>query len=221
MPAWGVIAVVVAAAWGAMLALHAHGGGDWTVVALWAVMVVAMMLPTAAPMLRAFADVAGTTAGPSAALLTFVAGYAVVWLGFSAVASTGQLALRDGVLDSTGVVQSPWLAAAVLGVAAVYQVTPLQQACAARCRSPIAFLLARWHLGPLRLGVRHGADCLGCCWHVMALAFLAGLGSAWYMTVALVVMAVEKLPMGAALGRVVAAALAIAAVAVAIGALAA
>jgi predicted metal-binding membrane protein len=189
-------------AWLALVALHAtgHAGDVSATLALWSLMVAAMMLPTAAPMVRAFADVVAAGRGRVAPTTTaaFVAGYVIVWLGFAIAAASAQLALADtGLLTSSGGSTSLVLTAALLLAAGAYQLTPLKAGCASRCRTPMAFLLARWrdgHAGALALGLRHGVDCVGCCWALMALGFVSGVMDPAWMTIAMVLMGVEKLP---------------------------
>ncbi len=171
-----------------------------TTLTLWGLMVAAMMLPTAIPMVRAFVDVVAAGRGRIAPTTTvaFVGGYVVVWLGFAAVAGLAQLALtRSTLVSQTGRSSSLALSAAILLVAGAYQLTPIKADCASRCRTPMAFLLSRWregHRGALALGARHGVDCVGCCWALMGLGFVSGVMDPAFMTLAMVLMGVEKLP---------------------------
>ena len=155
-------------------------------LATWASMTLLMMLPTAAPMIVTFARVSRRT------VASFVAGYVVVWLGFAVVAAWLQTRL-----GAAHVLGARPLSAALLVVAGVYQLTPYKAACVRGCRTPMAFLMSRWregHRGAARLGVRHGVDCVGCCWALMALGFVGGTTSLLWMFGATLLMGIEKLP---------------------------
>jgi len=170
-------------------------------LAMWAVMMVAMMLPSASPMILLFITIARTraAAGGFTHLGLFVAGYLLVWGGFSVAATAGQWALREAALLSEPAMKvAPRVGAAVLLVSGVYQVTPLKRACLARCQSPLGFLLGEWRAGAagaLRMGVRHGLFCLGCCWALMALLFAGGvMNLAWIAAITAFVLAEKLLP---------------------------
>jgi len=152
------------------------------VFSMWWVMMAAMMLPSAAPMLLLFATVDRRQpegARSHVATSLFAAGYLVAWAGFSVAA----VCLQSG-LQLTGLV-SPMLAGThatfngvLLIAAGLYQLTPLKQACLRLCRSPLEFLATHWQrgaLGALRMGLAHGATCVGCCWFLMALLFVGGV----------------------------------------------
>jgi predicted metal-binding membrane protein len=164
------------------------------ILAMWLVMMVAMMLPSAAPMLSLFA---GTERGRRPGTVTaFAAGYVIVWAGFSVAAAALQAWLQQSMLLSSDLATtSAWLGAGLLALAGVYQMTPLKDACLVRCRSPLGFLLSRWREGldgALVMGLRHGAYCLGCCWALMALLFVGGvMNLAWVAALAVFVL-VEK-----------------------------
>ena len=178
----------------------------------WTVMMAAMMLPSATPMIllhRLGADGRLRTQLWSAA---FVAGYLVVW------ASVGIVVWGSAMAASAIVTQEERAVAvaAILLIAGVYQFTPLKSTCLRACRTPADFLLTHWHRGisgQLRLGVEHGLYCLGCCWALMALFVGVGAMSlVWAAGIALVVL-VEKLrPEGVAFGRIAGASLIAAAV---------
>lgn len=149
---------------------------------MWTVMMVAMMLPTAAPMILVFVTInrqRGQSGTASFVIGTFLVGYLLVWIGFSLVAALGQLALQSAALLSPQTLTvTPFVGGALLIVAGVYQLSPLKHACLSRCQSPFAFLLAEWRdgwRGTLLMGLRHGAFCVGCCWMLMALLFAAGV----------------------------------------------
>ncbi len=175
--------------------------------AMWWVMMIAMMVPSAAPMILLYARVArqGQQRGQIAAgrLPTgaFALGYLAVWLGFSLTATALQ-ALAEGAGLVHGMMMwstAPWLSAGVLIAAGVYQLSPLKSACLKHCRSPVAFLSGHWRNGPsgaFRMGLDHGAYCLGCCWSLMALLFVGGIMNlVWIAGLAIFVL-VEKLAPG-------------------------
>jgi predicted metal-binding membrane protein len=160
-------------------AAAAHGGVVAT-VAMRSMMCVAMMAPVAVPMLRAYRHVVQGSAGRVAwsGFWTLVAGYVAVWALFSAGAGAAQHALTGaGFVDAAGLSAAPWLTAGLLAVAGVYQCSGRKRACLSRGRSPIAFFLSHWRAGvsgARGMGLRHGAICIGCCWALMALAFVGG-----------------------------------------------
>ena len=179
------------------------------ILAMWLVMMVAMMLPSAAPMLLLFAATqrGRATSGGPATVLAFATGYLLVWGGFSVAAAASQALLQQSMLLSSNLAMTTgWLAPAVLALAGIYQLTPLKHACLFRCRSPLGFLLSRWRDGvggALAMGLRHGAFCLGCCWALMALLFVGGvMNLAWVAVLALFVLGEKVLPGGAWLSRV-------------------
>jgi predicted metal-binding membrane protein len=152
----------------------------------------------------------------------FVAGYLVAWsaagLVCYAVLRVGQLVADDAMFWQQ---DGRWVSASVLALAAVYELTPAKYACLRRCRGPVAFLLGHWRdgrLGALRMGGVHGLWCVGCCWGLMAALVALGLMSLGWMAVVALVIAVEKLvPHPRWATGSVAALLALAAVAVAVG----
>ncbi len=166
---------------------------------MWALMVLAMMLPTALPVLAAFRDLSrGQEADTgSVGLAVFTSGYVAVWLGFAAFAAVMQVALAgSGLLDIGGRV-SNLLAVGLLIGAGLYQLTPMKAMCLAHCRTPMMTLMARWRAGlrgAFRMGLGNGLFCLGCCWALMLLAFVGGMMNLVWMGVATVLMALEKLP---------------------------
>jgi predicted metal-binding membrane protein len=187
---------------------------EWTpayglvVFAMWAVMMVAMMLPSAAPVTLLIAGIARRRAGGRLGLATalFVAGYLVVWFAFAAAATLLQWGLEGaGLLSETMALASIVVAGAVLVAAGIYQWTPLKQACLRHCRSPLEFLLFHWRdgaAGAFTSGARHGAFCLGCCWMLMALLFVGGvMNLAWIGGIALLVLIEKVLPWGGWMGR--------------------
>lgn len=177
--------------------------------AMWWVMMVAMMLPSAAPMLLLFARVnrrdkaAGAPFGPTG---SFAAGYLMAWGGFSIVAVVLQWLLESArlmspMLETTNV----WLGAAILAAAGLWQLTPMKTVCLRHCRTPLGFLIGSWRpgrLGALRMGLEHGAFCLGCCWFLMALLFFGGVMNLyWIAGLAFFVLLEKTIPYGHWLGR--------------------
>jgi predicted metal-binding membrane protein len=153
---------------------------------MWAVMMVAMMLPTALPMVMAMRNLTDTQGGaaPGARVAAFVAGYVVVWTGFSALVTLAQWALlRAHWVTPMMEFRSPVVAGAVLLGAGAFQFSPLKHACLSACRSPISFLLKHWRpgiSGAWRMGLVHGLWCTGCCWLLMLLLFVLGvMNVAW------------------------------------------
>jgi predicted metal-binding membrane protein len=177
---------------------------------MWAVMMVAMMVPSAAPMILAFLTVnhrRQTTARPLVPVSVFLFGYIVVWTAFSAVATLAQWGLHTAALLSPAMAAtSPVLNGGLLLAAGVFQWTPLKRACLKGCRSPLSFLMSEWRdgsTGAFVMGLRHGAYCLGCCWILMALLFVAGVMNLfWVAVIALFVMAEKILARGELFGRV-------------------
>ncbi len=163
---------------------------------MWAVMSVAMMAPTAVPMLATLSDV---FAGAShASWWSFLGGYVAVWLGFSGLASALQLSLVDRQLvGHDGASGSAWLSAGVLLAAGAYQFSSVKQRCLQQCSRPMTFLMRFWRdgvAGAFSMGARHGVACVGCCWLLMLLAFVGGVASVAFMALATALMVVEKLP---------------------------
>jgi predicted metal-binding membrane protein len=166
-------------------------------------MMAAMMLPSAAPAILLYARVRhmrGGDAIPHSSV--FLAGYLLLWLLFSLVAAAAQHFLADSVM----VVQSRAAQAALLIAAGVYQLSPLKTACLGECRSPAQFISRHWRpgwTGTLRLGLLHGAYCVGCCWALMLLLFVGGvMNLLWVVAIAALVAAEKLVPHGLWLGRI-------------------
>ena len=172
------------------------------VPAMWATMMVGMMVPSAAPMVVAYTD--WTRRGPTsgsrpAAIAGFLAGYVVIWLGFSVLAAALQVALeRAGLLTAMGATSRPMLGGAVLVLAGLFQVTPWKESCLRRCRTPVGFLVSEWRdgaSGALIMGARHGIYCLGCCWALMTVLFVVGtMQLVWMAVIAGFVLAEKVVP---------------------------
>jgi predicted metal-binding membrane protein len=178
-------------------------------LAMWAVMMVAMMVPTAAPMTLMYAAVARKAAAqhnPLAPTFVFVAGYIAMWTMFSFVATIAQYALARAALLSPMMVSRSAIFGAVLLIAAgTYQLTPLKNACLRNCRAPAHFLSSHWrtgNLGAFRMGLRLGMYCVGCCWILMGLLFVGGaMNLLWIAAIAIFVLLEKTVPFGAVSGR--------------------
>jgi predicted metal-binding membrane protein len=184
------------------------GGRDLLLAFLmWAAMMVGMMVPSASPMILLFATINRKRAGAgdvSVPTTVFLAGYLAVWTGFSLAAALGQWALQAvALLSPATMTATPVVGGLLLLAAGAYQFTPLKNACLAQCQSPLSFILTSWRegaRGAFTMGLRHGAFCVGCCWALMVLLFVAGvMNLAWVAAIAAFVL-VEKLAPG---GRVV------------------
>ena len=204
----------IAAAWAVALVAEATGRAeqlhhDWLLegglspwaalgvfVVAWQVMLAAMMLPSSLPMISLFDRTSASQPRPGRARLAFLGGYAVVWTGFGALAFVG-----DAVLHAT-VHRFAWLAShpeiiggTVLVGAGLFQFSALKEACLEQCRHPAAFLLRHYARGPragFRLGSRHGAFCIGCCWALMLVMFAVGASNLVWMGALTLVMVYEK-----------------------------
>jgi predicted metal-binding membrane protein len=177
---------------------------------MWAEMMVAMMLPSATPMILTFAKVQRNRREqerPFVATGIFLLGYLVIWTGFSALAAVMQWALHAKALLSPMMVSaSPALGSALLIVAGVFQWTPLKNKCLASCCSPLNFLMTGWRdgrWGAFVMGLRHGTHCAGCCWFLMLLLFVAGVMNVWWIAILTALVLIEKiLPRGLLLGKI-------------------
>jgi len=150
---------------------------------MWAVMMVGMMIPSAAPMILIFTETCrkrSSQGHPYVPTSLFVLGYLAVWTAFSLAATAAQWGLHAAALLSPALLKStsPTLGGAILITAGVFQWTSLKQRCLTRCRSPLSFLLHEWRegrMGAFIMGLRHGLFCLGCCWALMGLLFVTGV----------------------------------------------
>ncbi|NMH91303.1 DUF2182 domain-containing protein [Pseudonocardia bannensis] len=165
-------------------------------LAVWLVMVGAMMLPTTVPMARLFVPVSARAPRTGAVRAAFGSGYVAVWTVFAVVALLGDAAVRALVAGSDWLSARPGLVLAVaLLVAGAFQFSPLKNACLTACRNPVGFLWQHYRRGvgsAWRLGVRHGLSCLGCCWALMLVMFGTGTGSLAWMLALTAVMVAEK-----------------------------
>lgn len=186
-------------------------GTDVAVVGImWAVMMIAMMVPTATPVILLLASASRRRrAAQQSAVPTgvFLLGYVIVWVGFAVLATGAQWALNvTGALSSRMGSVLPAVGGGVLMAAGAFQWTPLKHACLRHCRTPFGFLVTEWregYRGALVMGVRHGGLCLGCCWALMALMFVGGVMSVLWMAGIAAYILVEKIvPAGHGVARV-------------------
>ena len=199
---WPLFAVALVAAWLLLIGVHlaaadhaAHASTRAT-LAMWALMTVAMMAPTALPVLISLREM--LAASSSKPWWSFLGSYLLIWLGFAGIAAAAQLWMIDrDLLGADGSSRSRWLTVTLLIVAGGYQFSALKQRCATECVHPMTFFWKHWRDGiggGVRMGLRHGVTCLGCCWALMLLAFVGGVASIWFMVLSAAVMALEKLP---------------------------
>ncbi len=163
-------------------------------------MMVAMMLPSAAPMILTFAVVARNRRQrqrPYVPVAVFASGYLVVWGGFSAVATAAQWQLhRAALLSSMMVSSSALLGGILLLLAGIFQFTPLKQSCLTRCRAPLEFITTHWRegwAGAFVMGLAHGLFCTGCCWALMALLFVLGVMNLLWIAALTILVGLEKI----------------------------
>ena len=179
--------------------LRTDGGRGFAITLLmWAAMTLAMMLPTAGPMILTYAEIADTAARkrePVVSPLVLTAGYVAVWFGFAVEASSLQWTLtRAGLLEADGVSRA--VSGALFIAAGLYQFSALKQSCLSKCQQPFPFFFANWTdkgAGVFRLGLRQGLYCLGCCWAMMLVLFAVGAMNVIWMAALGVVMTIEKL----------------------------
>jgi len=203
----GMAAMVAPAAWGLSYA--------GLMAFMWWTMMVAMMLPGAAPTLLLFARVnrkERDNSRPYVPTGAFAAGYLVVWGGFSLLATGLQWWFEQLGLLTSMTATSMWLGGAILIGAGAWQLTPIKSICLRHCRSPLSFLSHRWRpgrTGAVRMGLEHGAYCLGCCWFLMGLLFFGGIMNLyWIIGLAAFVLLEKTAPIGNRIGRVAGLALA-------------
>jgi predicted metal-binding membrane protein len=200
-----------------MAAMASPGFTAWSashfffIFAMWAVMMVGMMLPTVTPMLLLYARLAQSAPGLLfASTAWFAGGYLLAWTGFSLFATIAQyglerLALLTPMIEGVSRV----FGGAVLVAAGLYQWTPLKNACLSQCRAPLSFVQQHGGFRPhkmqaLRLGFLHGGYCVGCCWALMALLFVGGVMNIFWIAGLMIIMLAEKImPGGRALSRIV------------------
>ena len=199
----------------------AWGAGGFAIVALmWAAMTLAMMLPSAAPMILTYAEIADTAARKGERIVSpfvLAAGYMLVWLGFAAAATVAQYAFTRAALLDTGMQSASGLFSGAIFIGAgVYQFSALKHACLTQCRSPFPFFFTHWATTPrgvFRLGLKQGLYCLGCCWAMMLVMFAVGVMNVLWMAALGVLMTFEKIGSGRRFTHVVGVALIVAGVA--------
>lgn len=184
--------------WAALCGVEPGWAGYPSILAMWALMAAAMMAPGFVPALATYDDLAGSGAASRRGFFALLAGYGAVWLGFAVLASALQVTLASAALVTPlGQSATPWLTAGLLLGAGAYQFSALKDACLSQCQAPFLFFLRHWRedrWNPARLGLRLGGLCLGCCWALMALAFVGGAMNLAWMGLATLLMTLEKLP---------------------------
>jgi predicted metal-binding membrane protein len=187
LPAW-------ASAFASLCLAPAAAAGILTLWAMWALMAMATMLPSAAPMIRTYCEIADTAAAKREAVahpLVLVGGYLTVWLAAALAFAAATAAFAGPAAVPAAGIVGP----AALAIAGLYQFTGLKQACLDKCRNPFAILFARWSDKPsriFRLGMEQGLWCLGCCWALMLVMFAVGVMNIFWMALIGVFAAVEK-----------------------------
>jgi predicted metal-binding membrane protein len=211
MPAWHMISISLFPHRIAEMPMAGMGhAGPWVashwllVLAMWWVMMIAMMTPSAAPLILLYGRVTrhaqahGRLAAGIVPTAAFAAGYLLTWFAFSIAATVLMWALEQGgsVSATSMGSRSAWLSASILIAAGLYQLSPLKHTCLRVCRGPAQFLSQHWRpgsFGALRMGLEHGVFCVGCCWILMALLFVGGvMNPVWIGILAIFVLA-EKL----------------------------
>ena len=215
--AWAyTVFVAISAGAGASTAMAMPNMQSWSAAhwgamfIMWMVMMVAMMVPSAAPILLLFATVNRQRQAkqqPYVPTTVFLLGYVLVWCGFAAAATIGNWALHTHAMLSSmmGSSTNALLGGALLLAAGVFQWTRLKYVCLTNCRSPLGFIMSEWRDGvggALKMGLRHGVFCLGCCWILMALLFVLGvMNLVWIAALAAFVLLEKVAPRGQLLGR--------------------
>lgn len=197
----------------AVMALEQAQPKSWTandlllMLTMWIIMMVAMMLPSALPMILLYQKVVSPRGSVgSYESCVFTCAYLLIWVGFSLAATLAQWALAQGALLSPMLnVYQPSVGGAILLAAGLYQWLPLKQSCLTHCRSPLHFIMHHWQpglAGAWRMGLRHGLYCLGCCWVLMALLFVFGVMNLFWIALLSAFVLLEKLlPYGDAFGK--------------------
>ena len=189
----------------------------------WTVMTVAMMLPTSLPLFNLFQRLVERRPNATLLVAILITGYLAIWSLFGFLALAGDWAVHAAVEQFSWLDRNSWLlGAGVLLTAGVYQFTPLKYVCLDKCRSPLSFITEHWHgtgeqIEAFKLGVHHGLFCVGCCWSLMLLLFVVGMGNVGWMLALGAVMAVERnMPWGRRLSAPLGVALIASAAAVAV-----
>ncbi len=178
---------------------------------MWWVMMIGMMVPSAAPILLLFGGVQRrqlAAESPALRVAVFTLGYLVVWSAFSLLAAGAQWGLTALALLAPMELKATktWLGALLVALTGLYQVTPLKNVCLRHCRAPAEFLSAHWRrgtVGALGMGIAHGAYCVGCCWLLMGLLFVVGvMNLLWVAAIAVFVLLEKLVPRGELVARV-------------------
>jgi predicted metal-binding membrane protein len=209
LAAWAALAGWGASPYAGLLDHREIGGGGLPIsrvvifVAGWTLMVIAMMLPGSLPLINLFSRMVALRPHRAALIARLIFGYLAVWAVFGAAAFRGDAYVHAAVLRMpAAAAASQWLGVAVLLLAGLYQVTPLKDKCLTKCRSPYAFVAEHWRgrnaaADALRLGIRHGLFCVGCCWTLMLLMFaVGGANLAWMLVLGAVMAAERSFPWG-------------------------
>ena len=210
--ATGIYTVYMAQTYGRMpaTALHQHdhigqrSDSFLMLLTMWTVMMIAMMSPTAVPMVLMHTKVERhrhPEQTPFIPTTLFFMGYILVWMAFSVVLTLGQTFLQfTAMLSPKMASSSPWLAGGILIAAGLFQFSKLKEACLSQCRSPVTYFMLEWregNIGALRMGVKHGVYCVGCCWILMTLLFVAGvMNLLWMALITAFVLAEKVVPRG-------------------------
>ncbi|HUK10263.1 MAG TPA: DUF2182 domain-containing protein [Stellaceae bacterium] len=177
--------------------------GEWVLPALlysggWLLMSAAMMLPTALPLLDIFDRLTADRVDHRRLMTLVISGYLAVWGAFGLLAHALDHLLHSAATDSAWLTTNGWIAGtAVLALAGAFQFSALKYHCLDKCRTPLSFVMEHWrgyaqHWNALKLGLRHGAFCVGCCWAIMLIMFVVGTGSVGWMLALGAMMAIEK-----------------------------
>jgi predicted metal-binding membrane protein len=166
-----------------------------------------MMIPSASPMIMTYARIVrGRERGGWPQVWLFAAGYLVMWTVFSAVATAGQVLLQRAALITNALSTGPVAGGIILAAAGIYQFTALKTACLSYCQSPIGFFMNNWRegsAGALQMGLKHGAFCIGCCWMLMVLPFVAGaMNLIWIAVLSAFVLIEKAVPRGELIAKV-------------------
>jgi predicted metal-binding membrane protein len=187
-----------------------NASGFAIVALMWCAMTLAMMLPSASPMILTYAEIADTAARKHERIVSpfvLAAGYTVVWLGFAAFATLAQYAFTRAALLDTGMQSASGLFSGAIFIGAgVYQFSALKHACLTQCQSPFPFFFAHWATTPrgvFRLGVKQGLYCLGCCWAMMLVMFAVGVMNVIWMAALGLLMTFEKIGSGRRLTHII------------------
>jgi len=197
-----------ASAW--MMTLRWDARHVFLLWAMWAVMMAGMMLPSATPLILMYGVAArrrGVGERAAREIYALTAGYVTVWALFSIVATTAQRILAARLIISPMMTLTrPTIGAALLLAAGIYQLTPIKRVCLQKCQSPLGFLMHHWRAGAggaFRMGIDHGAYCLGCCWALMLLLFVGGVMNLVVIAALTAFVAFEKIgPFGVHSARV-------------------